>query len=81
MAWKQPGFKSHRKLLAQDEKSYVRKKTTNLGALKEELKKVWCQEMTTKYFRNLSDSMPKCLQMVIKSKGNMTKHQSMWLWF
>ena len=55
-------------------KTMSEKKTTNFGALKEELKKVWCQEMTTKYFRNMSDSMSKCLQMVIKNKGNMTKY-------
>ena len=55
-------------------KTMSEKKTTNLGTLKEELKKVWCQEMTAEYFRNLSDFMPKHLQMVIKNKGNMTKY-------
>ena len=30
--------------------------------------------MSTKYLKNLSDSMPKRLQMVIKNKGNMTKY-------
>ena len=55
-------------------KTMSEKKTTNLGALKEELKKVWCQEMTIKYFRNLNDSMPKCLEVVIKNRHNMTKY-------
>ena len=55
MVWQQPEFKSHRKLLAQDEKNYVRKENNKL---KEELKRVWCQEMTAEYFKNLSDSMP-----------------------
>ena len=50
------------------------KKTPNLEILQEELKKVWCQEMSTKYFKNLSESTPKHLQMVIKNKGNMTKY-------
>ena len=54
-------------------KTMSEKKTTNLGTLKEELKKVLCQE-TAEYFRNLSDSMLKHLQMVIKNKGNMTKY-------
>ena len=55
-------------------KNMSQKKTPNLGSLQDELKKVWCQEMTTEYFRNLSDSMPKRLQMVIKNKENMTKY-------
>ena len=54
-------------------KNYVRKEINKPWSTKE-LKKVWCQEMTTEYFRNLSDSMPKPLQMVIKNKGNMTKY-------
>ena len=59
MAWQQPGFKFHQKLLTQDKKTMSEKKTKNLGTLKGELKKVWCQEMTAEYFRNLSDSMLK----------------------
>ena len=55
MAWQHPRFKSHQKLLTEDEKM-SEKKTANLGTLKEELKKVWCQEMTTKYLRNWNDS-------------------------
>ena len=55
-------------------KTMSEKKTPNLDTLKEELKKVWCLEMTPGYFRNLSDSMPKRLQLVIKNKGNMTKY-------
>ena len=81
MSWQQPRFKSQQKLLAQDEKPMSEKKTTNLGTVKEEQKKIQCQEMTVEYFTNLSDSMPKHLQMVIKNKGNMTKYQNMWLWF
>ena len=50
------------------------KKTPNLETLKLELMKVWCQEMSLDYFQNLSNSMPKRLQMVIKKKGNMKKY-------
>ena len=50
------------------------KKIPNLDTLKEELKKAWCLEMTPSYFRNLSDSTRKRLQLVIKNKGNMTKY-------
>ena len=56
-------------------KNYVIKENNKLWSTKRrDKKKVWCQEMTTEYFRNLNDSMPKRLQMVIKSKGNTTKY-------
>ena len=55
-------------------KKMSEKKTPNLEILQEELKKVWCQEISTEYFKNLSESMPKRLQMVIKNKGSMTKY-------
>ena len=77
MAWQQSAFKSNWKVLAQNEEKDVRKENTqpaNLEILQEELKKVWSQEMSTEYFKNLSDSMPKRLQMIIKNKGNMTKY-------
>ena len=48
-------------------KTMSEKKTTNLGTLKEKLKKMWWQEMIAEYFRNLSGSIPKRLQMVIKN--------------
>jgi len=35
--------------------------------------KVWCQEMPLEYFQNLSNFMPKHLQMVIKKKENNDK--------
>ena len=50
------------------------KKRPNLETLKLELMRVWCQKMSLDYFQNLSNSMPKRLQMVIKKKGNMTKY-------
>ena len=50
------------------------KKTPNLETLKLELMRVWCQKMSLDYFQNLSNSMPKRLQIVIKKKGNMTKY-------
>ena len=58
-------------------KKMSEKKTPNLEILQEEQKKMWCQEMSTEYFENLSDSMLKRLQMVIKNKGNMTTYLKM----
>ena len=54
-------------------KKMSEKKTLNLKILQEKLQEVWCQKMSTEYFKNLSDSMPKRLQMVIRNKGTMTK--------
>ena len=69
MAWQQSRFKSDWKLLAQNEKKMSKKKTPNLEIPQEELKKVWCQEMSTEYLINLSDSMPKRLQIVIQIRA------------
>jgi len=33
------------------------------------------REMSLEYFQNLSNSMSKCLQMIIKKKGNMAKFE------
>ena len=46
---------------------------SNIIELQQELKKLWVTLDST-YFAALSDSMPKRLQMVIKSKGEMTKY-------
>ena len=62
-------------------KEMSEKKTSYLEILLEELKKLWCQEMLSTYLKNLSDSMPKRLQMVIKNKGNMSKYLKMWVLF
>ena len=48
------------------------RKTTNLDVLKQVITKLWCQEKNLEYFRKLTDSMPKRLQMVIKNKGCLT---------
>ena len=39
MAWKQPGFKSHRKLLAQDKKNYIRKENNKPWSAKRRAEK------------------------------------------
>ena len=39
------------------------RKTTNLDVLKQVITKLWCHEMNLEYFRRLSDSMPKRLQI------------------
>lgn len=48
--------------------------TSSVPRLSHEILKMWTTEMKLDYFRNLSDSMPKRLQMVIKAKGQMTKY-------
>jgi len=48
-------------------------KKSNINDLQEELKKLWVTLDST-YFASLADSMPKRLQMVINSKGEMTKY-------
>lgn len=55
-------------------KKLVENKQSSLPNFIEAIKKVWCTDMSTDYFRKLSDSMPKRLQDVIKKKGNMTKY-------
>jgi len=49
------------------------RKLSNINDLQEELKKLWVTLDST-YFASLADSMPKRLQMVINSKGEMTKY-------
>ena len=48
--------------------------TSSVPRLSHEILKMWTTEMKLDYFRNLSESMPKRLQMVIKCKGQMTKY-------
>lgn len=49
-----------------------RKKIPNLVNLKTKLAKLWYQEMTLDHFRSFSNSTPKCLQRVLKTKGGIT---------
>ena len=49
------------------------KRPNNINDLQQELKKLWVTLDST-YFASLADSMPKRLQMVINSKGEMTKY-------
>lgn len=46
---------------------------TSITDLKKTLKKMWIT-MDASYFANLASSMPKRIEMVLKSKGNMTKY-------
>lgn len=48
--------------------------TGSTEKLKEAIKKVWCNEISTAVCQNLIKSMPKRLYRVIKSKGQMTKY-------
>ena len=49
------------------------KQPNNINDLQQELKKLWVTLDST-YSASLADSMPKRLQMVINSKGEMTKY-------
>ena len=48
--------------------------TSSVLRLSHKILKMWITEMKLDYFRNLSDSMPERLQLVIKAKGQMTKY-------
>jgi len=48
--------------------------TSSVPILKEELKKLWLLRLNHQMFKNLAESMPRRLQMVINNKGEMTKY-------
>ena len=50
------------------------KKVTSVPNLIEEIKRLWCLGTPRDLLRTLSDSMPRCLQAVIDTKGEMTKY-------
>lgn len=50
------------------------KNTISVPLLIEEIKKLWCIDLSNEYLRNLSDSMPKRIKTVIKNKGEMSKY-------
>lgn len=59
--------------------SYMKQKLSNerpknLADLKEAIKKMWVRDLSLDYWKKLSDSMPRRLQLVIASKGDMTKY-------
>jgi hypothetical protein len=47
---------------------------TSLPKLQEAIKRMWELDIWLSYFRKLSDSMPRRLQLVIDQKGEMTKY-------
>ena len=48
---------------------------TLIPELMTELKRgFWIQDMSLQYFQKLSESMLKCIEMVLKNKGQMTKY-------
>lgn len=47
---------------------------SSLQKLQEEIRKIWSLEMSPVDFKKLSDRMPERLNIVVKSKGNMTKY-------
>ena len=50
------------------------KHPTSLSAFQLAIKKVWVKEVFLDYCCKLIESMPHCLQKVIKNKGGHTKH-------
>ena len=54
-------------------KEVEKARPTSISSLKDKLKKLWIT-MDASYFENLATSMPRRLQMVLKTKGNMTKY-------
>ena len=48
--------------------------TGSVPKLIEEIKKLWVQRTPVSYLKNLSDSMPKRLQLIIEGGGDMTKY-------
>ncbi len=51
-------------------KNKLKKKTiTSVTVLKEEITKLWVLEASPEYLKKLSDSMPKRLELVYKSRG------------
>lgn len=60
--------------------SYMKKKLkedhtiTSVPKMMQAIKKMWVKDMSLDYFKGLSASMPRRLQMVIEQKGEMTKY-------
>jgi hypothetical protein len=55
-------------------KTMLKKDISSVPKLTSAIKELWIQELTTQYLRNLSDSMPKRLQMVIEAKEEAIKY-------
>lgn len=51
-----------------------RQDTSSVPKLVEALKKLWTTGLSQDYFKKLSDSMPRRLEMVIAARGDMTKY-------
>lgn len=49
-------------------------RVSSVAVLMEEIKKLWVQATPVELLQNLSDSMPKRIQMVLDAKGDMTKY-------
>jgi transposase len=47
---------------------------TSVPKMMQAIKKMWLKDMTRDYFKELSASMPRRLQMMIDQKGEMTKY-------
>ena len=47
---------------------------TTLDELKRIIKEIWCKDIDQNVCKNLADSMPSCIQKIIKNKGYHTKY-------
>jgi hypothetical protein len=47
---------------------------SSVPKLKEEIMKIWLQELSLEYFKSLTDFMPARMQQVIQAKRDMTKY-------
>jgi hypothetical protein len=47
---------------------------SSVPTLKEEIMKIWLQELSLEFFKSLTGSMPARMQQVIQAKGDMTKY-------
>jgi hypothetical protein len=56
-------------------KNLLKKKdVSSVPKLTTAIRQLWTEELKPEYLKNLSDSMPKRLEMVIAAKGDMTKY-------
>ena len=49
-------------------------RVSSVAVLMEEIKKLWVQATPVELLQNLSDLMPKRIQMVLDANGDMTKY-------
>jgi len=74
VVWQLSRYKPNGKLLADNQVSYETKENPRYGHPQKSVEESWVPGGALGLFQKFSVSMLKPLQMVIKSKGNMTKY-------